>query len=403
MKTWNLALRAVGLLVLLGWAGSIQATSPPERVNFQGVLRDAAGAPANGDFEMVFVFFGDGVGACDCLEVNGSPGCNDATCDADVCASNPGCCSTTWDSACVAAAEAIASCQVCAADEEALTDDHSAVAGVLDVTVTDGLFNVALGSGFLSDGSGPGTYASLGEVFRDYDLVYLETRVGGEILSPRIRVESSAFTQNAGHLEGRRAVDFLDTTATPQTKAGDLDVQGDVSVGGGVAFADGTVLTSARPDPACFDSTLQFVNCGNGTVTDTATGLIWLEDAACLGIGEFATANQVAAGLADGACALTDNSSPGDWRLPTLAEWDVIIDQATANGCTTPWIPGAAGNGCCATGVCPFIGVQSVNYWSSSTVAGIGADAHRADVGDGNTSTALKDNILWIWPVRDGR
>jgi hypothetical protein len=28
-----------------------------------------------------------------------------------------------------------------------------------------------------------------------------------------------------------------------------------------------------RPDPPCFDNTNRYVNCGNGTVTDTATGL----------------------------------------------------------------------------------------------------------------------------------
>jgi hypothetical protein len=33
----------------------------------------------------------------------------------------------------------------------------------------------------------------------------------------------------------------------------------------------------------CGDNTLRFADCGNGTVTDTATGLTWLKDAGGLG------------------------------------------------------------------------------------------------------------------------
>ena len=38
-----------------------------------------------------------------------------------------------------------------------------------------------------------------------------------------------------------------------------------------------------RADGPCFDNTNRYVDCGNGTVTDTVTGLIWLQDADCLG------------------------------------------------------------------------------------------------------------------------
>ena len=76
------------------------------------------------------------------------------------------------------------------------------------------------------------------------------------------------------------------------------------------------------------------MDCGNGTVTDTVTGLIWLKQADCLGVHDWAAANRAAAGLKDGDCGgLTDKSSPGDWRLPTKDEWSATIARAVALGC----------------------------------------------------------------------
>jgi hypothetical protein len=83
--------------------------------------------------------------------------------------------------------------------------------------------------------------------------------------------------------------------------------------------AKGVDLThAARP---CFDNGNRYVDCGNGTVTDTVTGLVWLKNANCFGEQTYAAASQAAAGLGAGQCGLTDGSSPGDWRLPTLVEW----------------------------------------------------------------------------------
>jgi hypothetical protein len=44
-----------------------------------------------------------------------------------------------------------------------------------------------------------------------------------------------------------------------------------------------------REAPGCFNNDpagLRFVDCGNGTVQDTQTGLIWLKNANCLPAGE---------------------------------------------------------------------------------------------------------------------
>lgn len=49
------------------------------------------------------------------------------------------------------------------------------------------------------------------------------------------------------------------------------------------------------------------------------TGLVWLKNANC-NYADYAGANACAATLQNGMCGLTDNSSPGDWRLATKAE-----------------------------------------------------------------------------------
>ena len=106
-----------------------------------------------------------------------------------------------------------------------------------------------LGSGAVADGSGPGSYASLSGVFRDFEPVYMEVSVGGEALSPRTRVVSAAYAFNADHLDGKDSTELLDTSATPQSKAGDLSFGGNVTVSGLIEIqggdpAPGRVLTA---------------------------------------------------------------------------------------------------------------------------------------------------------------
>ncbi|HEU5180317.1 MAG TPA: hypothetical protein VFW45_05975 [Candidatus Polarisedimenticolia bacterium] len=83
----------------------------------------------------------------------------------------------------------------------------------------------------------------------------------------------------------------------------------------------------------CFDNsgTNRFVDCGttglgtsNGTVKDMQTGHIWLKNGNCFGLTNWADANIKAAALANGQCGLADGSKAGDWRLPTVEEWEAI-------------------------------------------------------------------------------
>jgi len=155
-------------VILLGPA--YHAASPPAFVNYQGVLRDASDKPLEGDHDMAFRFFSAETGG-----------------------------------------------------DEILVDRHT-VADSEAVTVVGGLFSVQLGSGAIYDGSGPGIYASLAEVFRDHAEVWLRVEVAGEVLDPRVQVVAAAYALNSDHLDGRDATGFIDTTSTSQTKSGRLTV-----------------------------------------------------------------------------------------------------------------------------------------------------------------------------------
>src|SRR5262249_38589366 len=140
--------------------------TPPALVNYQGVLRDASDKPRNGTFDMTFHFF-------DALT----------------------------------------------AGNEILVDAHTRGGGAVG---TGGAVNAQPAGGTGSDGSGPGFYNSLSQVFKDYDTVYLEVQVGAETLAPRIRVAAAAYSLNAANLEGWPASHYLDTSTGGQIKDGAL-------------------------------------------------------------------------------------------------------------------------------------------------------------------------------------
>ncbi|HET9299465.1 MAG TPA: hypothetical protein VFO11_05930, partial [Candidatus Polarisedimenticolaceae bacterium] len=186
--------RLGALLLLAACALPAAAATPPTRISYQGVLRNPAGTPLGGSFDMIF---------------------------------------RLWSAA--------------SGGDEILLDRHLAANG-LAVTVTGGLFTVEIGAGLVHDGAGPGTFLTLADVFRQVGDVWLEVQVGSEVLSPRTRLASAPYAMNATTLEGRNATEFLDTTATAQVKTGrvtfnnsgnaDFGVWGRGGLGGGVFEAD---------------------------------------------------------------------------------------------------------------------------------------------------------------------
>jgi hypothetical protein len=162
-------------LVLVGLFGlTLAGTEPSPFINYQGTLRDADDKPLEDARDMIFRFYDAASGGSECL-----------------------------------------------------VDEHLA-SGTGDVVMSRGMFNIALGSGNVYDGGGPGVYNDLAQVFRDHAEVYLEVQIYNgavwETLSPRIRVLSAAYSLNADHLDGRDSAEFLNTSTTAQIKIGSLTV-----------------------------------------------------------------------------------------------------------------------------------------------------------------------------------
>ncbi|MEN8217889.1 MAG: DUF1566 domain-containing protein [Pseudomonadota bacterium] len=106
----------------------------------------------------------------------------------------------------------------------------------------------------------------------------------------------------------------------------------------------------------------RYTDNGDGTVTDNRSGLIWMKNANCFGEQNWKTAMRSAANLAHGQCGLRDGSRRGMWRLPTKKELVAMIDHKYRR----PALSNAAGSGHWKEGDA-FSGVQTVNYWSSTT------------------------------------
>jgi len=184
---------------------------------------------------------------------------------------------------------------------------------------------------------------------------------------------------------------------------------------------DGVVALQTADSSCADDSTNIYVDCGNGTVTDNRTGLVWLADANCFADLDWHEAMAAVAGLADlplsfasSDCGLEDHSSPGEWRLPSIGEWEAMIDDADGGsgdiickdgGVGGPSITNDAGDACYGSGTgSSFIDVASASYWSSTTLGGSAVGAYYVDLADADCSkSTTKGSVIKVWPVRGGQ
>jgi hypothetical protein len=198
----------------------------------------------------------------------------------------------------------------------------------------------------------------------------------------------------------------------------------------GAGAGDGIVALQTAA-ASCADPTNsdRYIDCGNGTVTDNDTGLVWLRNANCIGAAgggtgdppgnvDWYTAMEFVAGLSDlpgvtdpDDCGLSDGSSPGEWRLPSKAEWQAMTAAARTSGCSEPAITNDSRSDCwdqdCSDlGACSFTGVLSSYYWSSSTRTS-GVTAAWAEDIHGSPrpprEPLFKDASVGVWPVRGGQ
>jgi hypothetical protein len=164
------------------------------------------------------------------------------------------------------------------------------------------------------------------------------------------------------------------------------------------------------PDPRCFSAGPRFVDCGNGTVTDTEKGLIYLKNANCFGVQDWVASNESAATLAHGQCGLTDGSRAGDWRLSSKGEWETIY---TWSNCPSPLVvgngqntPDCYGSDNWASGLDEVL--SPVVYWTSTHAVwswDIGGWAWRIGLElnyeeDMGLVIAAKTSLAHSWPVR---
>ena len=170
----------------------------------------------------------------------------------------------------------------------------------------------------------------------------------------------------------------------------------------GANTTKGTNAPRTRAAAPCVDKTKRYTDCGNGTVTDTATGLVWLKQSNCLPSANWEDAKKAVAALKNGDCMLTDGSSPGDWRLPTQMEWEATMEKALALGCSGPTLTNDPGTGCISAGPSSFTTVEADYYWSSTTLEGQ-ERAYFGDIDHGHLLNGAFTTTLRVWPVRGGQ
>lgn len=262
--------RILFLMMIVLFSEISMAASPPPLLNYQGILRNSSKAPLTGTFAMTFRFYS--------LPTGGS---------------------------------------------DILVDQHPAV------QVTGGLFNVELGSGTITDGSSPGFYTSLPAVFRDFTDVYLSVQVASDVLTPRVRILSSAHALNSDYLDGLNSDEF------PRLSIPNLFSTGNQVIQTGSPTNNGLVIQGMSGQSA----NLQEWRSSIGTIVASISPEGELRGTG-LGIKQL-SANELSVGLVPSARILGEYTGIiGVGRLRT-GKWNADpIDMANGGTGLTSYTPG---------------------------------------------------------------
>ena len=115
----------------------------------------------------------------------------------------------------------------------------------------------------------------------------------------------------------------------------------------------------------------RFVDNGDGTITDTNSGLMWSKDSTSLKNVDHATAERLCAGL--------DLAGHTDWRLPTVEELFALADRTRHS----PAIDTDA-----------FPDTESDWYWTSTITAWSSGRAWVVDFGGGYVDGGRRYDVI---------
>ena len=139
------------------------------------------------------------------------------------------------------------------------------------------------------------------------------------------------------------------------------------------------------PDP-------RFTDNGDGTVRDNLTNIVWMKNANCWGWMTWSAALAKVVDLnavVNPATCSGYTGSHRDWRLPNIRELTSLEDLSQTN----PILP--LGH--------PFTGVQTDNYWSSTTYADSASNAWYVNLSNGSVGSFVESSVNDVWPVRGGQ
>lgn len=133
----------------------------------------------------------------------------------------------------------------------------------------------------------------------------------------------------------------------------------------------------------------RFTDNGDGTITDNATGLMWVKEPGAIG-GNFGSAGSPAKMTWNNAideCLALNYAGHNNWRLPNIKELLSIQQWQTG----PPTINTAF-----------FPNTVSANYWTSSTLTAYSLNAWVVPFGEWGISAVAKTGTQYVRPVRLG-
>jgi hypothetical protein len=164
-----------------------------------------------------------------------------------------------------------------------------------------------------------------------------------------------------------------------------------------LTVSDGITPNTLTRSITVVRTTDRFIGCNNGTVLDTRTNLLWLQDAGCValnqldanwGVSHALALERVGTLLFSGVCSLGDNSAAGDWRLPTLKDFSYIVPRSQ-------WS---------AANLFVNVGTNLPYYWTADADPAIASNWFHVHVGYVAPAewygSSFENNARAVWPVR---